>query len=57
MQEPKKTSGRGGARPGAGRPRIGTKCFRVRLMPEQYKKMMRLGGSKWLRALIEKAVK
>lgn len=57
MQEPKKTSGRGGARPGAGRPRIGTKCYRVRLMPDQYKKMMRLGGSKWLRALIEKAVK
>lgn len=49
-----KTKGkRGGARPGAGRPRNGTREYKVRLSPDQHKKLVELGGSKWLRKQLD----
>lgn len=57
MTEVKKKSKRGGARPGAGRPRVNTREYKIRLSIEHHKKLRELGGSKWLREQIEKAVK
>ena len=50
---------RGGARPGAGRPRndIIYRSYQVRMTPEEHKIFKELGGSGWLRAQIAKAVK
>ena len=47
---------RGGARLGAGRPRKNTREYKIRLTPEDHKKLRELGGSKWIRDQIEKAV-
>lgn len=41
-------TGRGGARVGAGRPRVGNKGVTLRLTPQQHKKLVALGGSKWV---------
>lgn len=51
-----KRSKRGGARPGAGRKPNGTRAYKFRLTLDQHKKLKELGGSKWLREQIEKAV-
>lgn len=51
------TDARGGARPGAGRkPDQEQKIYvRIRLTPEQRKKLKQLGGSKWIGERIDKA--
>lgn len=51
-----KKSKRGGARPGAGRKPNGTRPYKFRLTMDQHKKLKELGGSKWIREQIEKAV-
>lgn len=47
----------GGRREGAGRPATGksTKCYPVRLEVEDYEKLKRLGGAKWIREQIQNA--
>ena len=42
------STGRGGARVGAGRPSVGKKGITLRLTPQQHKKLIALGGSKWV---------
>lgn len=53
---------RGGARSGAGRPALGKKDVRIRLLPEDHRLLTQLGGSAWieealrLAPLVEKRV-
>lgn len=57
MTKPTKT-GRGGARPGAGRPSLGADTLRpvtIRLTDAQRKKLARLGGVEFLRRVIDEA--
>ena len=54
MTQKSKSSGRGGRRDGAGRPRLKTPTFRVlvSLTEEERDKFKTLGGSKWLKKLL-----
>jgi len=51
------TSNRGGKRKGAGRPIAGTSRVEVRLTPDEREHLKRLGGTAWVRAQIQKAIK
>lgn len=44
---------RGGKREGAGRPIEGTRNVTIRLKPEEQRELQLLGGSKWLREILE----
>ena len=54
MTQKSKSSGHGGRRDGAGRPRLKTPTFRVlvRLTEEEREKFKTLGGGKWLKKLL-----
>ena len=48
----------GGIRPGAGRPPAlnpANKQVRVNMTPEQHRKFMLLGGSRWIKRLLDEA--
>lgn len=56
MTQKSKTSGHGGRRDGAGRPRLKTPTVRVMvsLTEEERDKFKMLGGAKWLKKLLSK---
>ena len=56
MEEIKKTSGRGGARPGSGRPALGKKAMTFKLSKESYEKLQTIKNkSEYVDTLIKAA--
>ena len=54
----RRSSNRGGARQGAGRPSLADETVRqvkIYLTPSQHRKLAKLGGSKWVREAIDKS--
>jgi len=56
MEDIKKRSGRGGARPGSGRPALGKKAMTFKLSKESYEKLQTIKNkSEYVDALIKAA--